>query len=674
MATRPLYLDKGCDAPRYNGLITKPKANSGGNSCDLPRFRSGISDALRNSGEFSLDDVTCLVGKNESGKTAILKALHKLKPDNTAKDTLNPALDYPKRKWRPDTPVTEEAIDSSWELSTADVNAIEALFGPGTLESSQIDLSMGYDNIRRYDVEVNETKLLEASVDRARLSEQEFAPIEACQTVDEVIQTLKALSSRSSSQEALLGELTAKFPQGSDMAFINAVASRVPTFLYFDEYLTLPGTVSLNDISARKQQNALTDRDKIFIALLSLAGTTVENVTQAGTFEEFNSRLRAVSNQISDMVFKYWSQNTHLHVEVKLDQARPNDPAPFNSGYVFRTRIYNTRHRADTSFDERSRGFVWFFSFLIWFYDLKKRIGDDLIILLDEPGLSLHARAQADLLRYIDEELRPKYQVIYSTHSPFMVNPDRLLSCRTVEDVVVKDRITGGERLLGTKVAEDVLSTDVDTISPLQKALDYELTQTLFVGKNTLLVEGPSDLIYLKWFSRQLQLAGKMPLDYRWSICVGGGVTRIPGFVSLFRGNGLNIVAIADVQTGDKQKLELARKALGERLITLDKVTAQNEADIEDVLGRDFYIALVNKAFDLKSPHKLPSSRSASAPARVVKEVEAHMATLAAYPEFGHFVPADWLYNHEDDAPKLSGFSHALEAMATLIGMVNAHL
>ena len=632
---------------------------------------------IEDSGEFSLDQVSCLVGKNESGKTAILKALHKLKPDNATKESFVPSSDYPKRKWRPDAPIQEshKVISSTWEMSDGDVAAVESVFGSGTLADRIFTLNKGYDNTRRFSVQINQAALLKSFVSKDKLSTEDFQPISACKTVDEVTEALKELPSRTQAQDSLFSELNAKFPKGSSLAFENVIAARVPTFLYFDEYLTLPGAVAINEVLARKQQNILTDRDQIFLALLSLAGTTLENVVQAGTFEEFNSRLRAVSNQTSDMVFKYWSQNRHLKVDIRLDQARPADPAPFNSGYVFRTRIENTRHRADTSFDERSRGFVWFFSFLIWFYDLKKKHGDDLIILLDEPGLSLHARAQADLLRYIREELSPHYQVIYTTHSPFMVDPDRLLSCRTVEDVVVKDKATNEERLLGTKVSGDVLSTDEDTISPLQRALDYELTQTLFVGRNTLLVEGPSDLAYLKWFSRQLSLAGKSPLDYRWNICIGGGVIRIPGFVSLFRGNGLNVAAMVDVQHGEKQKIELARKALGESLVTVNAFASQEDADIEDVLGREFYVALVNKALDLRQPHKMPANKPSSAPVRVVKEVEAHAAALPIqYSEFSHFMPADWLYQHEEEGAKLPGFSVALERMEKLIAKLNSLL
>lgn len=634
--------------------------------------------SIEDSGEFSLHPVTCLVGKNESGKTAILKALQKLKPDDPAKESFSASRDYPRRKWRPDTPIPNDppAIKTIWELNSSEIAEIEAVFGKGVIAESEFSLSKGYDNETRFSIRIDEQKLLSHFFPDTALSVEDKEPLSTCTTIDEVSSTLASLPTRSQTQEKLRADLAKQFPKGSNAAITDAVSSRVPTFLYFDEYLTLPGTVSVNDIATRKQQNSLTDRDRIFIALLALAGTTVETVNSAGTYEEFNASLRAVSNQITDMIFKYWSQNKHLDVEIRLDSARPGDPAPFNAGWIFRTRIDNRRHRADTSFDDRSRGFVWFFSFLVWFYQLKKIHGENLVILLDEPGLSLHARAQADLLRYINEQLRPHYQVVYTTHSPFMIDPDNLLSARTVEDVVKKDKVTGDETLLGTKVGEDVLSTDVDTVSPLQRALDYQLTQTLFVGRHTLLVEGPSDLVYLKWFSRQLQISGKSGLDYRWNICICGGLPRIPGFVSLFRGNGLNVAAMVDVQPGDKNKIDNAKKSLPDgHLITLDTYAGQKEADIEDVLGREFYVALVNKALDLRPPHELPTTKPTAAPERVVKEVEQHAAILPPhYPNFDHYVPAEWLFQHGDEGSKLAGFSVAMNQMGQLIEAVNALL
>lgn len=633
---------------------------------------------IEDSNDFSIAEVTCLVGKNESGKTAILKALHKLNPEDKSKAEFKPSRDYPKRKWRPDVPIPGRpyALTTVWQLDESDLKAVVEVFGPGVVESPECRIMKSYSNQILVAASINDTAVLKNLIKDAQLGVEEQKPIAKVKETEEALRILNGLASRTAAQDKLLQSIQTKCPKGAEAAVINAIADRLPTFLYFDEYLTLPGTVSVNELVARKTGNILEDRDKVFLALLSLAGTTLDKVQQSPTFEDLNASLRAVSNQITSEIFKYWSQNKYLDVEMRLDHARPNDPPPFNQGWVFRTRIHNRRHRADTSFDERSRGFVWFFSFLVWFQQLKQNYGDNLVILLDEPGLTLHARAQGDLLRYINEQLRPKYRVLYSTHSPFMIDPDNLLSARTVEDVVQKHATTGEEVLLGTKVGEKVLSTDPDTVSPLQRALDYEMTQTLFIGRHTVLVEGASDFLYLKWFSQQLQRAGKPGLDYRWTISNVSGVDRIPGFVSLFRGNNLDIAAIADIQAGAKQRVENARKALKEgRLLTLDKYAGQNEADIEDVLGRVFYLALVTKALDLRAPHELPSERPAGAPERIAKEVDVFASALPAnYREFNHFVPADYLFQHGDEGASLAGFEAALERMERLVNDLNAIL
>jgi hypothetical protein len=205
----------------------------------------------------------------------------------------------------------------------------------------------------------------------------------------------------------------------------------------------------------------------------------------------------------------------------------------------------------------------------------------------------------------------------------------------------------------------------------LQRALDYELTQTLFIGKHTLLVEGSSDLLYLKWFSRQLDKARRAGLDYRWNICVVRGVDRIPGFVSLFRGNNLHIAAIVDVQDGQKAKIESARKTLeANHLLTLDAYAGQAQADIEDVLGREFYVALVNATYELGT--KAITGKPVGASERVVKEVEDYFAVLPPkYEEFSHVLPAEWLYTNGDEGATLAGFADALTKMEKLIGGLN---
>ena len=120
---------------------------------------------------------------------------------------------------------------------------------------------------------------------------------------------------------------------------------------------------------------------------------------------------------------------------VRVEQARPGDPAPLNTGTIARARIDNQLHRVDTPFSERSAGFVWFFSFLVKFAQVRDE-DSPVVLLLDEPGLSLHGKAQADLQRFFREKLAPHHQIVYSTHSPFMVPADNLASVRIVQDQV----------------------------------------------------------------------------------------------------------------------------------------------------------------------------------------------------------------------------------------------
>jgi predicted ATP-dependent endonuclease of OLD family len=201
----------------------------------------------------------------------------------------------------------------------------------------------------------------------------------------------------------------------------------------------------------------------------------------------------------------FWKQNEDLEVEVDI-KSDPEDQAPFNTGPNLYLRIKNRRHRGvSTPFAQRSRGFIWFFSFLVWFDSVQhqldvagKGVYRDLILLLDEPGLALHALAQSDFLRYIDN-LSKKHQVIYTTHSPFMVHSDRLHQVRVVED---KEKV-------GTVISSDVSSSDPRTIFPLQAALGWTIAQNLFITERNLLVEGPSEaaqILFCKFFGDQTEV------------------------------------------------------------------------------------------------------------------------------------------------------------------------
>ncbi|MBF4280343.1 hypothetical protein EAY27_25000, partial [Vibrio anguillarum] len=85
----------------------------------------------------------------------------------------------------------------------------------------------------------------------------------------------------------------------------------------------------------------------------------------------------------------------------------------------------------EVNLNERSRGFRWFFSFYITFFaDTHGGDAENAIILLDEPGLYLHAKSQSDLLKHLDDDF--SNQIIYTTHSPFLVPTKQLSTVKTV--------------------------------------------------------------------------------------------------------------------------------------------------------------------------------------------------------------------------------------------------
>ncbi len=628
---------------------------------------------IDDSTDISIDDVTCLVGKNESGKTAILKALYRLKPADE-KETFRLSIDYPKRVWKPNLPTPKEpAIVTHWELEAQELERIATEFGPDVLKSPTVEISNGYENKRKYVVGCDEQKAVQHLVTKHQLKFEDGSNVG---TLEHLGSYLSGVATKNTEQTAALEFITTTYKDGVVAAVTRVLDGLLPTFLYFDQYTRLPGNVSINEFLDKKTRNVLTEDDKIFIALMTLAGTDIETIVDAKTFEEFNSSMKAISNQISDQIFSYWTQNKHLEVELKFDSARPGDPPPFNAGYVFRTRINNKRHRADTSFDERSSGFVWFFSFLVWFQQLKQTYKGNLFILLYEPGLTLHARAQSDLLKYFNEKLKPEYQIVYTTHSPFMIDTDNILSARTVEDVVQVDKKTREETLLGTKVSSKVLSSDPDTVSPLQNALDYELTQSLFIGRNSILVEGPSDYLYLKWISKVLESKGKQGLDYRWTINIVGGIDKIPGYVSLFQANLLHVAALVDIQSGHKQKLDNIQKSMKDKhLFRVTDYTAKIEADLEDLLGNDFYVSLVNDAYRLQHGYEIDSTKiDPKTDKRITVQVEEYFRTLPSHiQEFDHFFPAQHLYEAKN-LDNIKGVEEAIKNLEPLVVALNGLL
>lgn len=607
--------------------------------------------------EFEVDPVTCLVGKNEAGKSALLLALAALNPNEATPVTLDRERDYPRRNLvryeRLHGEKEAQVIKTTWELEEAELQEIAEAVGARVLTSPLVVVSRRYGKEMEVHARIDYRTAVEHHCKLFALDASERSVLKSPNTVDELIKTLEGLTSPTNKHAKLRDYLA---EQGNVRSRVERqVKQALPTFMYVSSYDRMDGAIQIEQTLERIANKQIGQEEhrgaRLFVDFLDYAGVSLQGITGVATYETFNALLQAASNDITEQILEYWSQNPDLDVEVTIDQARSGDPPPFNQGTIARARIKNNLHRVDTPFSERSAGFVWFFSFLVKFAQVKKS-GGPIVLLLDEPGLSLHGKAQADLLRFIDDKLAPFHQVIYSTHSPFMVPADALQRVRIVEDKVDSEKTP--RRSHGTKVTCDVLKVDADTLFPLQGALGYEATQSLFVGEHTLLVEGPSDILYLKALSNELKARNKTALDPRWTLCPSGGIDRIMPFVSLFAGKELHIAVLSDVAQGAKGKVEKIRQSeilQAGHFYTVADFINQAEGDIEDIIDAELYVEIVNRGYALLDPYRITAqdlSEDTSTP-RIVKKVESAFKVMPdTIPMFNHYTPADWLIRNPD--------------------------
>jgi energy-coupling factor transporter ATP-binding protein EcfA2 len=622
------------------------------------------------SNEVDIAQTTCLVGKNEAGKSAFLKALEGLRSTDSNFKDYGKIENYPRRyladydERHPDGDA--KVMQTYWELDAVDVQALEEELGPGTLKNSRIGVSKTYEsNVANWEIDVDEEKIIEHLSKLAGLTEEDAAPISAARTTVKVHEALAGIATRTPTQESLMATIGRWRKHDAVLRATDILSIRMPKFMYFSHYDRMSGALSVNKLNQDKQQGTvMTSGDRVFLDFLEYAGTTLDDLIATTQFEELNAKCEAAALRITDQIFEYWTQNDELKIKVVFSEGKTGDPAPFNSGPIARARVENSLHGVTVPFSERSAGFIWFFSFLVKFAQIRKAHGN-VILLLDEPGLTLHGTAQKDLLRFFYEQIAPKHQVIWSTHSPFMVPANDLASVRTVEDVVEFDK-RGRKVSIGTKIRPDVLTTDPQTNFPIFGAMGFEITQTLVIGANTLLVEGPSDILYLQAASAALKGAGKSYLSPSWAVCPSGGIDKVLPFVRLFYGNNLNVAVLTDYERGQKRKLEDLYKAAllsHDRIILATEIAGKDEADIEDFFDPAFFVDLINKTYGLTDGHELTVEKLEAADGtttRLVKKAEAYFKVLpGTIPEYSHFDPSLYLLQHPE---LLKGKGKAVQA------------
>lgn len=297
---------------------------------------------------------------------------------------------------------------------------------------------------------------------------------------------------------------------------------------------------------------------------------------------ERNILLESAATQLTQSFKKWWLQGDYIF-QFKAD------------GNHFRINVSDSIRPEPIELEGRSRGLQWFFSFFLVFLVETKEGHSNTVLLLDEPGLSLHPLAQYDLAKFF-RKLSEDNQLIYTSHSPFLVDIDNLANVKAV----YVNKETGR-----TNITSNLRYDEKDSeksIYPVHAALGLTVSDTLLLGCKPILVEGPSDQIYLNFIKRYLIGQGELKSTKEFVfIPVGGvkGMSPVSRLVSS-RDDKLPMVLLDSDKAGKDYKKNLINgkyKDAKNLVLEVNDFIADKEFEIEDFIPHKIIIAIIDRMF-----------------------------------------------------------------------------
>ena len=611
----------------------------------IKQFRVLNYRNIDDSGWIPLERVTAFVGRNESGKTALLKALHKFNPATA--EPYNAQRDFPRDRFTAEYrdgsewPVCEVEFELSDEfqqelkerLNGAEIprKAILTRFYDGSLkfeydleippdlvapselqealnvfaEGARRLSSSDYEESEMQEIRTNLANWADEKKDaiarfqdlrtdkgggllhRVREEANRFAHPVSADLIEGLNEKVNSLLSRA--KEPSIPEQLNK-----------AVESALPVFIYFENYGILDSAVYLRRFLEDLRSEPQNSRVRTINAVFKHVNLTADEIADLGQGEVEQARLggyeptedmiqrdqerkdlrniklNSASNDISKRFSEWFGQRRHK-IRYQAD------------GDYFRIWISDDRRPdVDIELESRSKGFQWFFSFYLLFLVESEEGHKDAVLLLDEPGLHLHPTAQQELISFF-EKLSEDNPLIYTTHSPFLIDGEHIHRVRPVTE----DQ-TGHSR-----ISIDGWPKDRETIFPLQAAAGYAMVRGLFQHKKNVLVEGMADYLYLHSLNLHCRARRRQSLSDDIYITPCGGTKNVGHIASLFLGQKVRPVILLDGDDAGRARQDSLMKELyagnEKAVLMLGDVLDQEECEIEDIIGEETILAALSE-------------------------------------------------------------------------------
>ncbi len=594
----------------------------------LRKFRVRAYRCIHDSGEITVGDLAAFVGRNESGKTTILQALTLLNRDEEVSeldlcDEMNEEL---KKEMR--------LAEGEFNLNQHEISIIKEKF-PGLPEIKKIKLFRTNQNPRvQYefeDIKLSEddnkglnswenfsrqifgfldtipnhlriqidTKFFEEDIPKnqetfdsgmAEFSNQfHVIAIQEAKVIEEWEKIYKSPESQFSN--LLSGE-------SEKTALQNFIAAELhPRFVYFSDYKKIYGNINLNEYLREERgervdsiefveefDKAETVRNLFYLAELDMI--ELDNVKESPS--KCIKLLNAASNRLTKKLNPAWKGDP-IHVDLRY--------SPGNIMSVVISDVHKDGTITNTGLlNRRAEGFKWTFSFIVNFAAETQRAElKEAILLLDEPARNLHPTQQmgiSDLLK----NLAGSNQVLYATHSPFMIfdyTPGNLL-------VVELDK-----RKHLSKIFYDYWNADDKTLTPILYGLCRGQVESIVdreIGTNSrpiIIVETMSDAMYLNAFDKFLQdpNISMNPLN----VIAAYNKNSVLPLAIFYRNHGYRTFVLLDNSEESKQ---ISSQLVSNEFSSIQTIFFEREGkkleSIEDYIALEDYLYPVNQTYEIK--------------------------------------------------------------------------
>ena len=446
----------------------------------------------------------------------------------------------------------------------------------------------------------------------------------------------------------------------------NNVKELLPIFVYYSNYGNLDSEIYLPHVIDNSERDDLRGKElakhKTLDILFKFVGLSPQEINDLGknestgdlTAEEAQSEaikrkerfvlLGSASTSLTTKFREWWKQGDYKF-EFTAD------------GDHFRIWVSDSLRPEPIELESRSSGLQWFFSFFLTFLVETRGKNKGAILLLDEPGHTLHPLSQKDLSRFF-ESLSQTNKLLYTTHSPFLVDDSHLERYRAVYVdssglTVVSDNLR----------QPSMQNQKFKSVYAVHAAIGISASETLFLGCDIVFVEGKSDQLILEAIKFKLVSEGKIKLGKEIVFLPAGGVKGISTLVKVFARDGDDYPRI--VLDGDSAGIGIKDSLVGgvyadcqERIVLLSDVLEKECAEIEDMLPSDFLCDYFNRS--VIRQYDADVSQEVNSQKAVVPQLEAFLT------ENGISCPAHWKVS------VAGSFKKALPAMSIDDGLMTS--